>query len=100
LFGHGALGAITGKALLTSHYAAIGFSSETTAIVGWFEMALAALVALRPAVPLLLGIVVWKLATEFLFVVAGAPIWEFVERAGSYTAPLALAALIVHRNRR
>jgi hypothetical protein len=100
LFGHGALGAITGKDMLTAHYAAIGLSSDATAIVGWFEIAVAAVVAMRPAVPLLLGIVAWKLATEYLFVVAGAPIWEFVERAGSYTAPLALAALIVHRNRR
>jgi hypothetical protein len=34
------------------------------------------------------------MATEFLFVAAGAPIWEFVERAGSYAAPLALAVLL------
>jgi len=43
---------------------------------------------------LLILVAAWKLATEFLFVVAGAPIWEFVERAGSYAARLALAALM------
>jgi hypothetical protein len=34
-------------------------------------------------------------------VVAGTPIWEFVERAGSYAAPLALAVLLrQHRPKR
>jgi hypothetical protein len=99
LFGHGALGAVTGKAMLSTHYAAIGLSSDTTAIVGWFEILLAAVVALRPGIPLLLGIAGWKLASESLFVVAGAPIWEFVERAGNYAAPLALAALMTQRKR-
>jgi hypothetical protein len=95
LAGHGALGAVTGKAMLTGHYAAIGLSPSTTAMVGWFEIVLAAAVAIRPMVGLLLFIGAWKLATESLFVVAGAPIWEFVERAGSYAAPLALAALMM-----
>lgn len=95
LVGHGALGAITGKAMLTGHYAAIGLPSATTAIVGWFEIALGAAIVIRPAVGLLLFIAAWKLATESLFVVTGAPIWEFVERAGSYAAPLALAVLMM-----
>jgi hypothetical protein len=94
LVGHGALGAITNKAMLTGHYAAIGLPPETTAIVGWFEIALAVAVALRPSAGLLVFICGWKLATEFLFTVAGAPIWEFVERAGSYAAPLALYILV------
>jgi hypothetical protein len=99
LFGHGALGAITGKAMLTDHYAAIGLPAQTTAAVGWTEIAASIVVLARPSVPLLLGIALWKLATESLFVVAGSPIWEFVERAGSYAAPLALAALITYRRR-
>lgn len=92
LFGHGALGAFTQKAGLTAHYAAIGLGPDATVMVGWFEIGLAALVAIRPFGALLVGVAVWKLATEWLFVVAGAPIWEFVERAGSYAAPLALFA--------
>jgi hypothetical protein len=95
LFGHGALGAITGKGMLTEHYAAIGLAASTTAIVGWLEIAAALLVLVRPSVVLLLGVATWKVATEWLFVVSGAPIWEWVERFGSYTAPLALAALLV-----
>lgn len=92
LVGHGALG-IAGKALLTSHYATIGLPTGTTVILGWFELVVAAAVALRPAAGLLVFVAAWKLATEFLFVTAGAPVWEFVERAGSYVAPLSLAML-------
>jgi hypothetical protein len=92
LLGHGALG-IADKTLLTTHYTAIGLPASTTMLVGWFEFALAAAIAIRPMAGLLVFVAAWKLATEFLFVTAGAPIWEFVERAGSYSAPLALALL-------
>lgn len=100
LLGHGALGAATGKAMLATHYATIGFPAETTAIVGWLEIGLASLIAVRPIAPVLLGVVVWKLATESLFIASGSPIWEFVERAGSYAAPLALAVLLRARSAR
>lgn len=93
LVGHGALG-VAEKTMLTSHYAAIGLPAETTALAGWFELALAATIAIRPMTGILVFVGAWKLATEFLFAVAGAPIWEFVERAGSYAAPLALAVLL------
>jgi len=97
LLGHGAIGASTGPGQLTAHYAAIGLPAETTALVGWFEIALAVAVAVRPMAGLLVFVAAWKLATESLFIVAGAPMWEFVERAGSYAAPLALAALLRSR---
>lgn len=96
LAGHGALATLNGKALFAEHYAAIGLPGGIAPLVGWFELALAAAVALRPLSGLLIFVAVWKLATESLFVVAGAPIWELVERAGSVVAPLALAALIAH----
>ena len=96
LLGHGALGAL-GKPGLVEHYAAVGLPVATTAIVGWIEIALACAVALRPVAGLLVFVAIWKLATESLFITAGAPIWEFVERAGSYAAPLALAALVTSR---
>lgn len=93
LVGHGALGALTGKAMLASHYAAIGLAPTTTAVVGWVEIALALGIAMRPTAGLLVFVAGWKLATESLFLVSGAPVWELVERAGSVAAPLALAAL-------
>jgi hypothetical protein len=94
LAGHGALGALVTKPMLTQHYATLGLDASTTAIVGWFEIVLAIAVIIRPGVALLLSIVLWKLATESLFIATGAPIWEVVERAGSYAASLALAALM------
>lgn len=92
LVGHGALG-VLGSPGLTTHYAAIGLPATSTVMLGWFELALAAAVAIRPAVGLLVFVAMWKLATESLWIAAGAPVWELVERAGSYAAPLALAAL-------
>jgi hypothetical protein len=94
LAGHGSLGAITGKAIFATHYAAAGLPEGLTAAIGWFELGLAVAVAMRPFVPLLLFVCAWKLATEFLFIAAGAPVWEVVERAGSYAAPLALAIVL------
>ena len=94
LLGHGGLG-VLGKAGLTAHYASVALPSTSTALIGWFEIALAGAVALRPVAALLVFVAIWKLATESLWITAGAPIWEFVERAGSYVAPLALAALSV-----
>ena len=97
LFGHGALGAVTHKAALGTHYAVIGLPPSIEPYIGWFEIMLAIVVLLRPAVGLLLFVAAWKIATESLFVVAGAPVWELVERSGSYAAPLALAALMRER---
>ncbi|MEP7001405.1 MAG: hypothetical protein ABI969_13055 [bacterium] len=92
---HGLIG-VVGKATLATHYGALGLPSGITPIVGWFEVALAAVIAVRPTPGLLMFVAAWKVATESLFIVAGAPVWEVVERAGSFAAPLALAALM-HR---
>lgn len=86
--------------MLTGHYAAIRLPRGDRGVVGWFEIAFAAAVAVRPTAGLLLLVAVWKLATEWLFVVAGAPIREFVERAGGYAAPLALAVMLLRSNER
>jgi hypothetical protein len=95
LFGHGALAAITGKPLLASHFALVGLPSEAIAIAGWMEMIAALVVAVRPTPSLLFTIMAWKMATEALYPISGTPIWEFVERAGSYAAPLALALILI-----
>ena len=96
LAGHGMLG-IAGKPLLVQHWAMLGLPADTAVAVGFFEIALAAAVLIRPAALLLAFIAVWKLATESLFIGAGAPLWELVERSGSIAAPLALAALTTAR---
>jgi hypothetical protein len=56
-------------------------------------LAIAVLVAPLPS--LLLGIRLWKMATETLFMTSGSLPFEWIERSGSYMAPLALSALVV-----
>jgi hypothetical protein len=96
LAGHGAL-AFERKPLLLNHAASVGLGADSVAVLGAIEIALAGLVLLAPRPSLLFGIAAWKIATESLFIAAGAPIWEFIERGGSYAAPLALALLLVAR---
>jgi hypothetical protein len=95
LIGHGML-ALTGKQGLVSQHALLVGSSALTSvrISGAIEVLLALLIVVWPTRPLALTIFAWKLVTESLFLVAGAPIWELVERGGSYAAPLALAFLL------
>lgn len=97
LFGHGGLAAVTGKPLFATHYAALGMPGSIAPLIGWTETAVAMLVLIRPTPGLLIGIALWKVATEALFPIAGWPIWEFIERSGSYAAPLALALLTLDR---
>ncbi len=94
LMGHAGLGLFSRKHGLSLHYEAVGLSGSITPLVGAFEFFLAAAVLLRPSPRLLLSIVLWKVSTELLFIPAGAPFWEVIERFGSYTAPLALATMM------
>ena len=99
LLGHGGLGVTAANHVLADHFDVIGLPADAAAIGGWFEIGLAAAVAIRPSVGLLLFVFAWKLGTESLFITAGAPIWELVERAGSLAAPLALGFLQKGRRR-
>ena len=99
LLGHGAL-ALGAKPLLVKHWASIGVIPDNEAGVslvrkiGAVEAAAALLILLWPTRVLCLTIVAWKLFTEMLFVVAGDPPWEVLERGGSYGAPLALFVVL------
>jgi hypothetical protein len=95
LLGHGGL-ALAAKPQLVEHWHSLGVigvdagGQAFVRMTGAAELAAAALVLVWPNRPLCLIIVAWKLFTETLFLTAGAPVWELVERAGSYGAPLAL----------
>jgi len=99
LFGHGALGALHTKPELTAHYASLGLqnvvvgSFTVTQVVGGLEMLWAIVVCIAPLPSLLIGICLWKMGTEALFMTSGALPFEWIERAGSYIAPLALSLL-------
>lgn len=93
LFAHGALQAITHKPLFASLYGVLSLPASVAPVIGLMEMLAAVLVLAAPTPALLLAIVAWKVASEILFPLSGTPIWEFVERGGSYAAPLALVLL-------
>lgn len=96
LIGHGALAAMVQKDQLLTHFASIGInlSKYHLVYVGTFEILLGFLVVLKLRfwTQLLILILVWKLATEFLHFTSGpvANIFEWIERWGDYGIPLAL----------
>jgi hypothetical protein len=96
LIGHGGIGAFMPKASWIGYFGAIGVAPaivEAASLVtrlGWFEIALGLLVLACPLSGVLLFAVVWKVSTEALRPAVGEPFWEFVERGGSYAAPLVL----------
>jgi len=98
LIGHGGIGAVMAKDW-TPYFAVLGVGAATVEaralipLLGWFEMALGLLIIARPSVSLLVFVFVWKVGTEWLRPMAGEPLWEFIERGGSYAAPLALLLL-------
>ena len=98
LIGHGGFDFAMGKDW-TSYAAAVGLSPAAVAahplspMAGWFECALGLTVLAWPVRGVLLFVFAWKVTTEAFRPLAGEPIWEFIERAGSYGGPLALAWL-------
>jgi len=101
LLGHGLL-ALAAKPLLVEHLAAIGIgmgSPPVGSVVaqGGFEIALALVVLAFPWGPALALAFAWKVGTELIFPFSGDYVWEFIERGGSYGAPLALLLLARHR---
>jgi phosphohistidine phosphatase SixA len=95
LIGHGAL-AVGEKPLLLGHFAALGLGREWVVVAGWLEIALGVAAIVRPLRGLLLGAAAWKIGTELLFPITGAPVWEWIERGGSYGAPIAFALIGAH----
>lgn len=94
LFGHGMLAITGGNAIMANHLASIGVSAAMAQVLGGFEVGVACTLIVQGTPALLLCVSAWKLGTELLFIVAGAPFWEVIERGGSYVAPLLLAVLI------
>lgn len=99
LLGHAGL-AIGQKVLLVEHLRfATGFipvgAPETLVVgLGVVELVLGLLVLATASRPLLIFVFVWKVASESLFPLSGDYLFEFIERAGSYGAPVALALLL------
>jgi hypothetical protein len=98
LAGHAGCALILQKPDLAQHYEVfnVGNPADVMLVVGWFEVALAAAVLGFRKPALIVFACLWKLATECLFLASGtpAPLFEVIERGGSYVVPLALAYLL------
>lgn len=89
LAGHGWLNLI-GKAALLKQYASLGIVDpvQMAQIIGIAEGAAACMVLIKPVRPLILGLLLWKTASELFY--PHYALLEWVERGGSYGALLAL----------
>lgn len=102
LIGHGAFGAVMGKANLLPFYRAAGLGAFGWPLesvrwwIGVLEMGLGfgALWAQAPA--FFLFVLAWKLGSELLYPLSGASLacWEVVERGASYAVPLVVFTLL------
>lgn len=92
LIGHGGYEFFMHKAQLYKNFNSIHLylNEQTLTAVGAFEFLLGVSVLFFPLKSLFLFIFGWKIFTEIQYPIAGAPFWEFVERAGSYALPLSL----------
>ena len=89
LTGHGWLNLIQKPGLL-NQYTALGFSNpvNVSLLAGIFEIMAAIAVLVRPARPLILIFLIWKMGSELFY--PHFEIFEWVERGGSYGSLLAL----------
>ena len=98
LAGHACCALLLKKAALAHHYEVFGAADPMALMgaVGWFELLLAAAVLACRVPGLVVFACLWKIATEALFLTSGAPapLFEMIERGGSYLVPLALAYLL------
>ena len=98
LAGHAACALVLQKPGLAHHYAVFGAANPARVMlaVGWFEATLAVAVLVIRVPALVVFVCLWKIASESLFFTSGAPapMFELIERGGSYIVPLALAYLL------
>lgn len=89
LAGHGWLNVIE-KAGLLKQYAALGFEDpqHVAHIVGALEIAGAFMILLKPFRYVVLAFFIWKMGSELFY--PAYPVWEWVERGGSYAVLLGL----------
>jgi uncharacterized membrane protein YphA (DoxX/SURF4 family) len=94
--GHGLFG-ITTKDAWLPYLGLFGIDAQSAymlmPIIGTIDITLGVMVLLSPRRSILLYMAVWGLWTAVLRPLSGEPIWEALERAGNYGAPLALLML-------
>lgn len=91
--GHGYF-AYTVKEHWISYLEAVGFSFDGAVTlmpyIGLLDFIVAAIILIYPIRIVVLLAMIWALATATVRPISGEPIWDFVERAANWGAPLAL----------
>ena len=79
------------------YFTKIGFEASTATtllpLIGLMDIAVALSVLLYPMRIVLMWATFWGFVTEVIRPITGEPIWDFVERAANWAAPLALLVM-------
>ncbi len=95
--GHGVF-ALGVKTSWLAYFAPFGINAELASsllpLIGILDIVMAILVLVKPIRIGLLWMAFWGFLTALIRPIAGEPIWDFVERAANWGAPLALLYVI------
>lgn len=91
--GH-AVFALQAKQAWIKYFTAVGISAESAVqlmpLIGAMDLFLGLLILVKPIRGVLLWMAVWGVITALVRPISGDPIWDFIERAANWAAPLAL----------
>jgi hypothetical protein len=100
--GHGAFGIIT-KEVWCNYFgvAGIGHDMSYTLMpyVGAMDIIMGLLIVFYPVRIVFAWLVTWGITTAMMRPLSGEPFAEFIERAGNYGAPLALAVVNIRKRK-
>jgi hypothetical protein len=95
--GHGAF-AFSVKEGWIEYLETVGFTRdgaiEIMPYIGVLDFVVAGVVLLFPIRIVVLWAAIWAFATALMRPISGEPIWDFVERAGNWCAPIALLIVL------
>jgi len=100
LMGHAGFGLMMDKGVLFHHWRSVSTIPDVLGqatfvhALGLLEFFLGGLMLVWARAEVACIVLIWKLVSEMLYPISGDYIWEFIERSGSYGAPLALFLLL------
>ena len=94
--GHGAFGIIT-KAVWCNYFALFGIDKvhayQLMPVMGTADIIMGVILLFKPVRAIAVWLVIWGIVTASCRPLSGEPFAEFIERAGNFSAPLALLVL-------
>ena len=109
LITHGLYGVIEGKEVLIGHFSSVGLPGTLMdpeyflLTIGWMEIAMGALILLKPFRAALVLVILWEVFLGLLYPISGLPetehaqiyqVFRTLERFGDYAGPFALLYLM------